>query len=144
MTKKRHVSDIIGGKEMLAVRPEATVRDAARRMAERNVACVLVTDANRKLLGIFTERDMLRRVVVDGRDPAATPVSAVMTTELRVVVPETNAIEAMRLMLESHVRHLPVAVNGQAVGVVSLRDFLGAEMEEIRQELERRERLWEA
>ena len=144
MLKKRHVSDIIGGKEMLAVRPEATVRDAARRMAERNVACVLVTDANRKLLGIFTERDMLRRVVVDGRDPAATPVSAVMTTELRVVVPETNAIEAMRIMRENHVRHLPVAVNGQAAGVVSLRDFLGAEMEEIRLELERRERLWEA
>ena len=144
MLKKRHVSDIIGGKEMLAVRPEATVRDAARRMAERNVACVLVTDAHRKLLGIFTERDMLRRVVVDGRDPAATPVSTVMTTELRVVVPETNAIEAMRFMIESHVRHLPVAVNGQAVGVVSLRDFLGAEMDEIRLELERRERLWEA
>jgi signal-transduction protein with cAMP-binding, CBS, and nucleotidyltransferase domain len=144
MTKKRHVSDIIGGKEMLAVRPEETVREAARRMAERNVACVLVTDANRKLLGIFTERDMLRRVVVEGRDPAATRVSAVMTTELRVVVPETNAIEAMRFMLDNHVRHLPVAVNGQAVGVVSLRDFLGAEMEEIRQELERRERLWES
>ena len=144
MTKKRHVSDIIGGKKPLAVRPEETVREAARRMAERNVACVLVTDANQKLLGIFTERDMLRRVVVEGRDPAATPISTVMTTELRVVVPETNAIEAMRFMLDGHVRHLPVAVNGQAVGVVSLRDFLGTEMEEIRQELDRRERLWES
>ena len=141
---QRRIKDIVARQQLMAVRPDETVREAARKMVARNVAAVLVTDADGRLLGIFTERDLLRRVVAEGRDPERTQVVKVMTAKPHVVSPDSTVIEAMRAMQERHVRHLPVTADGRAVGIVSIRDFLGVEMDEVRREQESRERLWEA
>ncbi|MSO85289.1 MAG: CBS domain-containing protein [Rhodospirillales bacterium] len=141
---KRQIKDIVAGQQLMTVRPEETVRDAARKMVARNIAAVLVTSADGRPLGIFTERDMLRRVVADGLDPDQTPVTKVMTAKPLTVALDSSVIEAMRTMQERHVRHLPVTADGRAVGIVSIRDFLGGEVDEVRREQESRERLWEA
>ncbi len=140
----RRVKDIIARQRLLTVGPEETTRDAARRMIAHDVAAVLIVDGGGALLGIFTERDLLRRVVAEGRDPDRTPVAGVMTKTPHIVAPEATVLEAMRIMQERRVRHLPVAVDGQAIGVVSIRDFLGAEMDEVRREHEQREKIWES
>ena len=140
----RKIRDIVAHQRLLTVRPDETVREAARKMVERNVAAALVVDAQGRLAGIFTERDMLRRVVADGRDPDRTEVAKAMTANPHVVAPDATGLEAVRVMQERHVRHLPVAADGRAVGIVSIRDFLGVEVDEVRREQESRERLWEA
>ena len=140
----RYVKDVIARQRLLTVPPEETTRDAARRMIAHNVAAVLVVDGGGTLLGIFTERDLLRRVVAESRDPDRTSVASVMTKTPHVVTPEATVLEAMRVMQERRVRHLPVTVDGQAVGVISIRDFLGAELDEVRREHEQREKIWES
>lgn len=140
----RRIKDIIARQRLLTVRPEETTSDAARRMIAHNVAAVPVVDGDGLLLGVFTERDLLRRVVAEGRDPASTPIAQVMTPAPHVVAPEATVMDAMRVMQERHVRHLPVAANGRAVGMISIRDFLGFELDEVRREQERRQQLWES
>jgi CBS domain-containing protein len=142
--RNRRIRDIIGPQKLAVVKPDETVREGARKMVASNVAAMLVVDAGGKLVGIFTERDMLRRVVAEGRDPDRTEVAKVMTARPHVVSPDTTGVEAMRIMQELRVRHLPVAADGRALGIVSIRDFLGAEADEVRREQKNRERLWEA
>lgn len=142
--RNRRIKDLIARQTLLSVGPDETAREAARKMAARNVAAALVADADGQLLGIFTERDMLHRVVAEGLDPDRTKVSQVMTARPHAIAPDASGLEAMRVMQERHVRHLPVAVDGRALGIVSIRDFLGAEVDEARHEQDRRERLWEA
>jgi CBS domain-containing protein len=142
--RNRRIRDIIGPQKLAVVKPDETVREGARKMVASNVAAMLVVDAGGKLVGIFTERDMLRRVVAEGRDPDRTEVAKVMTARPHVVSPDTTGVEAMRIMQERRVRHLPVAADGRALGIVSIRDFLGAEADEVRREQKNRERLWEA
>jgi CBS domain-containing protein len=142
--RDRKIRDIVARQRLLTVRPDETVREAARKMVERNVAAALVVDADGRLAGIFTERDMLRRVVAEGRDPDRTEIAKAMTAKPHVVTPDATGLEAMRVMQERHVRHLPVAADGRALGIVSIRDFLGVEVDEVRREQESRERLWEA
>ena len=142
--KKRLVKDIVAGQKLMTIRPNETVREAARKMVARNIAAALVTEADGRLLGIFTERDMLRRVVAAGADPDQTQVEKVMTVKPFTVTLESTGIEAMRAMQDRHVRHLPVLADGRAIGIVSIRDFFGVEVDEVRREQESRERLWEA
>jgi CBS domain-containing protein len=139
----RRIRHIIRRQELLSVTPKTPVREAARLMDVRNVASVLVLDADGRLLGIFTERDLLRRVVAKGRDPDKTLVAEVMTATPHTIAPEATTLQAMRAMHEYKVRHLPVTDGGRAVGVVSIRDFLGEELIEFLNEQEMRERLWE-
>ncbi|MCC7017283.1 MAG: CBS domain-containing protein [Rhodospirillales bacterium] len=141
---KRLIKDIVARQRLMTVRPEESVREAARKMATRNVAAALVADGDGRLLGIFTERDLLRRVVAEGLDPDRTAVTKVMTAKPHAVSPDSTVLEAMRAMHEHHVRHLPVSADGRAVGIISIRDFLGVEVDEVRHEQESRERLWEA
>ncbi|MBM3565430.1 MAG: CBS domain-containing protein [Alphaproteobacteria bacterium] len=140
----RRIKDIIARQTLLTIAPTETTRDAARQMIARNVAAVLVIDAGGRLLGIFTERDLLRRVVAEGRDPDRTAVAQVMTEKPNVIAPDATALDAMRIMESRHVRHLPVVKDGRAIGIVSIRDFLGAELDEVRRERERRDHLWES
>ena len=142
--KKRLIKDIVAGQKLMTIRPDETVREVARKMVERNIAAALVTEADGRLLGIFTERDMLRRVVAAGANPDQIQVGTVMTAKPHTVTLESNGIEAMRAMQERHVRHLPVVADGRAIGIVSIRDFFGVEVDEVRREQESRERLWEA
>jgi len=139
----RRIRNIIRKQELLSVTPKTPVREAARQMDARNVASALVMEPGGRLLGIFTERDLLRRVVAKGRDPDKTLIADVMTATPHTISPQATTLQAMRAMHEHKVRHLPVTDGERAVGVLSIRDFLGDELIEFLNEQEMRERLWE-
>jgi CBS domain-containing protein len=103
-------------------------------MRERKVGAVLVTDGNQRLLGIFTGRDAVGRVLADGKDPDKTRIGDVMTSDPRTVSPECSAIEALRLMFDIGCRHIPIVENGCVVGVVSRADFRGLEVDRLDEE----------
>lgn len=108
---------------LFTVSQDATVQEAADIMAESNVGCVMVMDHG-KMQGLFTERDLMRRVVHERRDPRETKVRDVMTTEIATVGPELTVGEAMALCTEKRLRHLPVyADNGDLLGMVSAGDL---------------------
>lgn len=110
------------GGEIVSVRPDMTVLAATQVMNEWSIGCVLVTRGAR-LLGIFTERDVLRRVVGESRDPRDTPVRDVMTIDVVCCTPENTVDEVAELMRRRRVRHLPVIdANEQVVGLVSIGD----------------------
>ena len=136
--KIRPLRTLIAGQKPLTVASTALVPEAARVMRDRNVGAVMVVD-ERRLVGIFTERDALFGVVAAGRDPASTPVAAVMTRSPLTIHPDKPFVEALRMMLEGHFRHVPVVENGAVLGMVSMRDALDSEVREARQELEQRE-----
>ena len=99
-----------------------------------------MTDGGR-LAGIFTKRDMIDRVVACGREPKATPLAEVMTAEPSTVSPKATALEALRLMDDGGYRHLPVVAGTRLVGIVSRRDFVGAEKAQLDSETSLWERL---
>lgn len=102
---------------------DATVLDAVRAMVEANIGALLVT-ADGDIAGIFTERDYLRRMAVEGRRAEDTLVRDVMTSPLVYVTPETSVDESMALMTDRRIRHLPVADGGAIVGMVSIGDLV--------------------
>ena len=124
----RTVSELVHDQVILAVATGISVREATRQMDARNVGAALVTDPDGRLVGIFTERDLLRRVVAQGRDPNTTSVADVMTADPDTVSPRQLAVDALRLMREGGYRHLPVLDGGRVVGVLSQRDFYGDEI----------------
>ena len=119
------VSEILDqkGHAVLEIEADATVLDAVRRMVEANVGSLLVAEGGR-VVGIFTERDYLRRVALERRDDEATAVRAVMSAPLVVVTPETPIDECMAVMTDRHIRHLPVVSAGDVVGLVSIGDLV--------------------
>ena len=124
------VRHVIRNREPYSLNASVTVQDAAEFMASRNVAAVCVVDDNGKLLGVFSERDVLRRVVVVRRDPTSVRVGDV-TSELRAVIncDETphQALERMELI---GTRHLPVVDGERWVGMLSMRDLMRVELSE--------------
>jgi CBS domain-containing protein len=109
------------GSRLVSTAPSAAVRDAVQAMNDENIGAVLVMDGQ-KLVGIFTERDVLVRVVGAKRDPATTLVSEVMTATVRSVEPTSTVDHAFRLMSDRRHRHLPVVENGLVHGLVSMGD----------------------
>jgi len=105
-----------------AVTPESTVMEAVMLMNEHHAGCVVVVHAG-KLVGIFTERDVLRRVVPAGRDPQVTRVADVMTKNVHTISPETTVNETMALFAERKCRHIPVVEAGQLKGLISIGDI---------------------
>src|SRR5690242_1172553 len=101
-----------------------SVMMAARHMRSRNVSAVLVTEGEAQLVGIFTERDAIRRVLAEGKDPASTTLAEVMTDNPDTVGPQDTAQDVVRLMQASQYRHLPIVEHGKAVGMVSRGPFL--------------------
>jgi CBS domain-containing protein len=108
--------------KLISVAPLAFVIEAVRTMNDDNVGSVLVMN-DQSVVGIFTERDVLVRVVGANRNPAITRVSEVMTTPVRSITITSTADDALRLMSEKHHRHLPVIENGKALGLVSMGDI---------------------
>lgn len=122
-------------RESITVPPQTTAAAAIQLMLERHVGSVVVLEA-RKVLGIFTERDVLRKLALSGRDPANVPVSELMTAPVTTVPPETNPTDALAIMLEHHFRHLPVVDSkGRLRGVLSIRNLLQEMMEKYRHQL---------
>lgn len=111
------------GSKVYTVGPEATVLEAARAMDAHNVGSLLVADGD-KPVGIFSERDLMRRVVVSGKDPAKVKVREVMSRDVWVVEPDTRVKEAMAIMTERRCRHLPVVEKGKVVGLISIGDLV--------------------
>ena len=122
------------GTSVTTVAPTATVSEAVRVMNELHIGAVLVTGTDRKLLGIFTERDVLSRIVGPGADPKTTSVQAVMTTKLVTATHVTTVDEAMALFMDRRIRHLPVLDNGVIAGIISIGDINRRMLEENLQE----------
>ena len=121
--------------ESATVPPESTVAEAIRLMLARRVGAVVVVDANR-VVGIFTERDVLRNLALSGRDPEKVPVAELMTTPVESASPQTSPGDALMSMLEHHFRHLPVVdSSGRLRGILSIRNLLHGQMEELRRQL---------
>jgi CBS domain-containing protein len=120
---------IVGTRETVTVRPDASVLESARIMAAHQIGAVPVVDGDR-LAGIFTERDVLIRVVAASLDPAATPVANVMSTNLVTADVAETYDACLRRMQQAHVRHLIVLEGGALAGILSLRDLLAQDVNE--------------
>lgn len=130
----RRVSDIVRNQNPLTLPPTATVKFACECMRERKVGAVLVTDSEKRLLGIFTGRDAVGRVLAEGKNAARVTLAEVMTHKPNSVSPARSAIDALRLMHDMGCRHIPIVENGKVVAVVSKADFRGTEVERLDEE----------
>jgi CBS domain-containing protein len=111
------------GGSVIEIDAAATVFDAVKAMVEANVGALLVTDGE-AIIGIFTERDYLRRIAVEGRRSRDTAVADVMSAPVICVTPETGIEESMALMTDRRIRHAPVVADGELVGMVSIGDLV--------------------
>ena len=123
--------------EAAAVPVEASVADAIRKMLDYHVGAVGVVDREGRVAGIFTERDVLRKLTLTGMNPETTPVRDLMTTNVEMAMLETGPGEAMATMVERHFRHLPVVDNGgKLLGILSIRNLLEWRIDGLTQELD--------
>ena len=111
------------GNAVWATRPDSTVFDALTLMAEKGVGALLVLDGDR-LVGIFSERDYARKVILKGKSSHSTSVSEIMTEKVVVVHPHHTMNDCMALMTDKHIRHLPVVEGGSVIGVISIGDVV--------------------
>ncbi|MEM7309245.1 MAG: CBS domain-containing protein [Planctomycetota bacterium] len=132
----KSIGELLSGQHVHTLAQSSTVLDAARLMQEAHIGAILVTGEREKLVGIFTERDLMSRVVVAGHDPGTLLLEEVMTRGLVTSTPERRVTEAAQEMQDRHIRHLPVVEDGQVVGILSLRDLLRAHLEAKVQEVD--------
>jgi len=123
------ICELIKAQETYQVELGHTVLDTVRAMVERNIGAVPVLH-NSKVVGIFSERDLMRRVVAEGRDPRSTCMAEVMTDDPLTINMNEDLDTCMALMRRHNFRHLPVCHEGQLVGMVSLRDILLHDLDE--------------
>lgn len=138
----RTISDVIRDQKILSAESGISVREAARLMAADKVGALLIVEKG-QLIGIFTERDILNRVVAASLDPDKTRIAGVMTRNPQTIRPDRPVSHALHMMYEGGFRHMPVAENGVPLGMISIRDALGQELSEFESELERRDALTE-
>lgn len=128
------VRDIVCDRELFHVEEGCSVADVARRMAELHVGAIVVMN-NGRLTGIFSERDIMKRVVLDRRNPESTPVEHVMSTSV-VSIDELASLEDAMEMMQAHkCRHLPVTRNSRVVAFLSMRDLMNYELARKTEEL---------
>jgi CBS domain-containing protein len=132
------INYVMERKKLLTAPPDKTVAQVAKQMAKRKVGAVLVVD-NDRLVGIFTERDALVRVIAQDRDSRQARLVDVMTPSPVTVSPDKSFGYALLLMHENGFRHLPVIQDGKLVGIVSARNALDPDLEEFVSEAQRRE-----
>lgn len=124
-------------REIAAVGLNATVADAIHKMLDHHVGAVAVVDSEFRIAGIFTERDVLRKLALSRLDPKTTFVRDLMTTPVEMATRGTGAGEALTTMLERHFRHLPVADDrGKLLGILSIRNLLEWRVDDLSRELE--------
>lgn len=119
----KQIAELIEGQTLFVIEPDSSVRHAAQRMSEKNIGAVAVVHSG-ALAGIFSERDIMSRVVAKGLDPDDTAVATVMSKELVVADPSDDVDFALQKMHSIHARHLPVIEDGKLVGMISIRDLL--------------------
>ena len=131
----KSVGDLVQGREVHTIGTEITVLEAAKFMSQKGIGLVPVMDGER-VIGVFGERDILKRVVAEGLDPEMIRVGDVMTKTMICSPPEETYQQAALKMLEKGIRHLVVADGDRLIGVISLRDLLTVEIDEKSQEIE--------
>lgn len=133
----RSLRSIVVGQPPATAEKSATVLEAAILMKQQGKGALLVVDGS-QLIGIFTERDALFKVIAAGRDPASTKLADVMTPQPQTLHPDEPFVKALRLMHKQGFRHLPVVEHGRPLGVVSARDALDDDLYELRVDLVQR------
>ena len=127
------------GSTVWSVSPEAPVLEAIRIMAEKHIgALIVVKDGD--LVGIVSERDYARKVILMGRSSAELPVAEIMTSQVTTVGPDDTVHRCMEICTERRIRHLPVVEKGRIVGIVSIGDLVKAVIEEQQQTIDHLER----
>lgn len=121
-------------RDLYSVSADQTVRNAARYMTDRHIGAVTVVDGER-VIGLFSERDLMNRVVAEGRDPRAVAVREVMTTDLTIASPSESYEEGLRKMQQARCRHLPILEADIFIGLISLRDLLKVDADEKAEEI---------
>ncbi|TVO53979.1 CBS domain-containing protein [Denitromonas halophila] len=135
---QRSIQHVIAGQQVVTASEEMTVTEAAQIMSKASIGAILVVDEGR-LVGIFTERDALNRVLAKGLDPTVTSLAQVMTAKPMTVSPTLPLGHALHMMYDGGFRHVPVVDKGRPIGVVSARDALGDEQCNFERELLQRE-----
>lgn len=136
----RPIRSIIEEQEVISCPSDTTVSEAALLMKRHEIGALMVVDDG-KLVGVFTERDALFRVVAEGRDTQSTRLADVMTAHPQTIDPDQSFVQALQMMHEGRYRHVPVVENGRPVGMISARDALGPELEDFVYELLRQEQM---
>ena len=136
----RSIRTLIENKESITCPENMTVCEAARLMKRKRIGAIMVVEGD-KLIGIFTERDALFRVLAEDRDLHTTRVADVMTRNPQSIHPDKQFADALQLMHTGRFRHVPVVENGRAVGMVSASDAMGPELEAFVWELLRQEQM---
>jgi len=109
-------------KNVITVNPNATVKDATKLMNKHNIGCLIVVGKG-KVVGIVTERDILRKIVETSKNPEKTKISEIMSTKLLVAAPNMDVVDAAKIMLQRKIKKLPIVTNKKLVGLVSLTDI---------------------
>ena len=136
----QRIRGVMEKKKLLTAAPQTTVIQAAKLMAKKNVGAVAVVE-NERLVGIFTERDAVFRVLAQERDAQTTKLADVMTRDPQTVHPDKSFGYALLMMHNNGFRHVPVVENGKLIGIVSSRNALDPEMEEFVSEAQRRKHI---
>jgi len=139
---ERTVRDIIAQQQPVSAPSGMSVREAATLMKRHRIGAIMVLEGG-LLAGVFTERDALNRIVAEGRDAQTTTLADVMTTNPQTVSPDASFAAALGLMHDGHFRHVPVVEHGVPVGMVSVRDAMGPELESFVYEMLRQEQVSE-
>lgn len=126
------------GHDIFCIEPEDPVLEAIQLMADRHVGALLVM-RGKELIGIVSERDYARKVILLGRSSSETPAWQIMSSPVITVQSETTVRDCMRIMTENHIRHLPVVDQGNVTGVISIGDLVKAVMDEQQQTIEQLE-----
>jgi CBS domain-containing protein len=137
---ERTIRDVIKNQQPITAPASMSVRQAASVMKERRIGAMMVVEQG-KLVGIFTERDALTGVVAEGRDTQTTTLSEVMTHNPKTISPDATFNAALELMHDGRFRHVPVVDNGVPVGMVSVRDAMGSELQMFVYELLRQDQM---
>ena len=127
------------GKDVWSIGPDSPVLDAIRLMAEHHIGALPVV-RGRELIGIVSERDYARKVILMGRSSADTPVHAIMTSPVTTISPDEAVHNCVELMTEKRIRHLPVVDRSGLVGIISIGDLVKAVIEEQQQTIDQLER----
>jgi CBS domain-containing protein len=138
MSQVKHLLESKGSK-IFSITPDAPVLEAIKHMAEHRVGALLVMGGE-KLVGVLSERDYARKVILQGRSSAQTAVSEIMSSEPLTVGPDTDVFDCMRLCTDSRIRHLPVVQGDKVIGVISIGDLVKAVIDAQAEQIEHLQR----
>ena len=133
--QRKIVPNVVARKQVTTIVVEDTAFQAAKLMADKHIAALVVVDGESKIIGIVTERDMTQRIIAAGLDGKTTPVKHIMTENPDTLSPEDSAGDALELMQTRNYRHLPVTEDGKCIAVVSIRDLYASVKEALEEDI---------